>query len=107
MVHDADLVDEEERGCSSQEEAKDLGCSDPGAERCVRAHAARTRRSILATACPTNEAYQLTHCCSSRSRSSDLTELDLPSTMTINFPDPADKLHFELVIKPDEGLQEI
>jgi len=34
----------------------------------------------------------------------DLTELDLPSTMTINFPDPADKLHFELVIKPDEGM---
>jgi len=34
----------------------------------------------------------------------DLTELDLPSTMKINFPDPANQLSFELVITPDEGM---
>ncbi|KIY67202.1 hypothetical protein CYLTODRAFT_376562 [Cylindrobasidium torrendii FP15055 ss-10] len=34
----------------------------------------------------------------------DLTELDLPSTMTTNFPDPADLLNFTLNIKPDEGM---
>lgn len=33
----------------------------------------------------------------------DLTELDLPSTMTTHFPDPADLLNFTLTIKPDEG----
>lgn len=35
--------------------------------------------------------------------SPDLTELELPSTMTITHPDPSKKLEFELVIKPDEG----
>lgn len=34
----------------------------------------------------------------------DLTELELPSTMTITHPDPSKKLEFELVIKPDEGM---
>lgn len=34
---------------------------------------------------------------------SDLTELELPSTMTTDFPDPADLLNFTLTIQPDEG----
>jgi len=34
----------------------------------------------------------------------DLTELDLPSTMVTNFPDPADLLNFTLTITPDEGM---
>ncbi|KAF8167623.1 E2 ubiquitin-conjugating enzyme [Crassisporium funariophilum] len=34
----------------------------------------------------------------------DLTELDLPSTMKTNFPDPADLLNFTLMITPDEGM---
>lgn len=33
----------------------------------------------------------------------DLTELDLPSTMQTKFPDPADLLNFTLTISPDEG----
>ncbi|KAG6817971.1 hypothetical protein H0H87_012439 [Tephrocybe sp. NHM501043] len=33
----------------------------------------------------------------------DLTELDLPSTMKTNFPDPTDLLNFTLTITPDEG----
>ena len=35
--------------------------------------------------------------------STDLTELDLPSTMKTNFADPADLLNFTLTITPDEG----
>jgi hypothetical protein len=38
-----------------------------------------------------------------RTNYSDLTELDLPSTMKTNFPDPADLLNFTLTITPDEG----
>jgi len=34
---------------------------------------------------------------------SDLTELDLPSTMKTTFTDPADLLNFTLTITPDEG----
>lgn len=34
----------------------------------------------------------------------DITELDLPTTMNINFPDPSNQLNFELVITPDEGM---
>jgi len=34
----------------------------------------------------------------------DLTELDLPSTMKTDFPDPADLLNFSLTITPDEGM---
>ncbi|WWC67995.1 uncharacterized protein I206_101914 [Kwoniella pini CBS 10737] len=34
----------------------------------------------------------------------DLTELELPSTMTTNFPDPTDVLNFTLTITPDEGI---
>ncbi|KAH9816278.1 ubiquitin-conjugating enzyme/RWD-like protein [Melampsora americana] len=34
----------------------------------------------------------------------DITELDLPSTMTTHFPDPADLLNFTLTINPDEGM---
>jgi hypothetical protein len=33
----------------------------------------------------------------------DITELDLPSTMKIDFPNPEDLLNFTLTIKPDEG----
>jgi len=36
----------------------------------------------------------------------DLTELDLPPTMTTDFPDPTDLLNFRLTIKPDEGMYE-
>jgi len=34
----------------------------------------------------------------------DLTELELPSTMKTNFPDPADLLNFTLTITPDDGM---
>ncbi|PLW50107.1 hypothetical protein PCASD_01874 [Puccinia coronata f. sp. avenae] len=34
----------------------------------------------------------------------DLTELELPSTMTTHFPDPTDLLNFTLTINPDEGM---
>ncbi|KAG1754899.1 ubiquitin-conjugating enzyme/RWD-like protein [Suillus paluster] len=34
----------------------------------------------------------------------DLTELDLPSTMKTDFPDPNDLLNFTLTITPDEGM---
>ncbi|PLW10852.1 hypothetical protein PCANC_25656 [Puccinia coronata f. sp. avenae] len=34
----------------------------------------------------------------------DLTELELPSTMTTHFPDPTDLLNFTLNINPDEGM---
>ncbi|WFD31146.1 NEDD8-conjugating protein ubc12 [Malassezia sp. CBS 17886] len=33
----------------------------------------------------------------------DLTELALPDTMRISFPDPTDTMHFLLTITPDEG----
>lgn len=33
----------------------------------------------------------------------DLTELELPNTMTTHFPDPSDVLNFNLTITPDEG----
>lgn len=36
-------------------------------------------------------------------RSIDLTELELPNTMTTHFPDPTDVLNFKLTITPDEG----
>lgn len=36
--------------------------------------------------------------------SSDLTELDLPSTMVTHFANPADLLNFTLTITPDEGM---
>jgi len=34
----------------------------------------------------------------------DITELSLPSTMKIHFPDPDDILNFTLTIEPDEGI---
>ncbi|KAI9636358.1 ubiquitin-conjugating enzyme/RWD-like protein [Dioszegia hungarica] len=34
----------------------------------------------------------------------DLTELELPNTMTTHFPDPTDVLNFKLTITPDEGI---
>ncbi|KAL8278843.1 hypothetical protein RQP46_008714 [Phenoliferia psychrophenolica] len=34
----------------------------------------------------------------------DLTELDLPSTMKMNHPNPEDLLNFDLTITPDEGM---
>ena len=35
---------------------------------------------------------------------SDLTELALPDTMHMSFPDEADLLNFNLSITPDEGM---
>jgi len=46
---------------------------------------------------------QLTCCCPALHPHTDLTELELPSTMTIEHPDPEKKLQFELTIQPDEG----
>ncbi|ORZ00328.1 putative ubiquitin-conjugating enzyme E2 [Syncephalastrum racemosum] len=34
----------------------------------------------------------------------DLAELEIPSTIKLDFPDPADILHFKVTIHPDEGL---
>ncbi|KAG2223491.1 hypothetical protein INT45_001239 [Circinella minor] len=34
----------------------------------------------------------------------DLAELEIPSTIKLEFPDPADILHFNVSITPDEGL---
>lgn len=34
----------------------------------------------------------------------DITEISLPSTMKMDFPDPDDILNFTLTIEPDEGL---
>lgn len=34
----------------------------------------------------------------------DITELSLPSTMKMHFPDPEDILNFTLTIEPDEGM---
>lgn len=34
----------------------------------------------------------------------DITELDLPSTMKMNFPDADDILNFTLTLQPDEGM---
>ncbi|KAJ1652961.1 NEDD8-conjugating protein ubc12 [Dispira simplex] len=34
----------------------------------------------------------------------DVSELDLPSTMTVQFPDPQNLFDFELMISPDEGF---
>ncbi|KAK9459360.1 putative NEDD8 conjugating enzyme [Lipomyces oligophaga] len=34
----------------------------------------------------------------------DLTELSLPPTIEVKFPDPADLLHFNVTIEPDEGM---
>lgn len=37
--------------------------------------------------------------------SADLSELDLPSTATISFPEGKEKImKFELVLRPDEGM---
>jgi ubiquitin-conjugating enzyme E2 M len=33
-----------------------------------------------------------------------MTELDLPSTIALNLPNPDDLLNFEVNIKPDEGI---
>jgi ubiquitin-conjugating enzyme E2 M len=34
-----------------------------------------------------------------------MSELQLPSNITINFPEGKDKLtHFEIVLRPDEGI---
>ncbi|KAJ1992423.1 NEDD8-conjugating protein ubc12 [Dimargaris cristalligena] len=34
----------------------------------------------------------------------DITELSLPSTMRLDFPNPDDLMHFQLCITPDEGM---
>ncbi|KAL1929508.1 hypothetical protein VTP01DRAFT_1646 [Rhizomucor pusillus] len=34
----------------------------------------------------------------------DLAELEIPPTIKLDFPDPADILHFNVTILPDEGL---
>lgn len=41
--------------------------------------------------------------CEPHSRA-DLTELELPPTMELNFPDPSNIMQFEVVICPDEGF---
>jgi hypothetical protein len=38
---------------------------------------------------------------------SDLTELDLPPTMKTDFPDPANLLHFKIILNPDEGASSV
>ena len=82
----SDLEYEEERGCSGEEEAKDKCCSDSCAKR-LR-FMVFTWNWLLNTSLP----------------STDLTELDLPSTMKTHFVDPADLLNFTLTITPDEGI---
>ena len=74
---------EEGRERCSQKKAQDQCSSDSGAERCVLELCYRV---VLVHAWIT-----------------DLTELDLPSTMKIAFADPADLLNFFLTITPDEG----
>lgn len=39
-----------------------------------------------------------------RLTTTDLSELDLPPTMSMHFPDPADVMQFELRLSPDEGM---
>jgi ubiquitin-conjugating enzyme E2 M len=34
----------------------------------------------------------------------DLAELEIPSTIELTFPDPADILKFEVKISPDDGM---
>lgn len=34
----------------------------------------------------------------------DLTELELPNTMKMDFPDPTNVLQFNLTLTPDEGM---
>ncbi|KAI8072353.1 putative ubiquitin-conjugating enzyme E2 [Gongronella butleri] len=34
----------------------------------------------------------------------DLAELEIPDTIKMEFPDPADILHFRVIITPDEGF---
>ncbi|KAI8097755.1 E2 ubiquitin-conjugating enzyme [Halteromyces radiatus] len=34
----------------------------------------------------------------------DLSELEIPSTIKMDFPDPADILNFRIIITPDEGF---
>lgn len=78
-----DMEHEEERGCGSQEEAQSQRRANKSAEGCVPG-----------SRCPSRGAQQCL---------SDLTELDLPKTMTMKFDDPADLLNFTLTITPDEG----
>lgn len=33
----------------------------------------------------------------------DISELDIPKTIRMSFPDPEDQMHFHLAISPDEG----
>jgi hypothetical protein len=86
-VSPLDLEHEEERRGCSEEETKDKRSSNSSPERYF----------------PVN-SFESQRCQSLRSRP-DLTELDLPSTMQTNFPDPADLLNFTLTITPDEGQQ--
>lgn len=42
---------------------------------------------------------------SAAARSADISELDLPKSVSIRFPDGNDKImNFEVTLKPDEGL---
>ncbi|OMH85252.1 NEDD8-conjugating enzyme UBC12 [Zancudomyces culisetae] len=34
----------------------------------------------------------------------DVSELDLPNTIKIDFPNPEDLCNFEVIIEPDEGM---
>jgi hypothetical protein len=83
---------EEERGCSGQEEAKDECCPDTSAKGCAYQRYYEYLVILTVDSC---------------GGIVDLTELDLPSTMKTNFPDPADLLNFTLTITPDEGVYAI
>lgn len=37
----------------------------------------------------------------------DLAELEIPSTIEMTFPDPADILNFEVKISPDDGMLQL
>lgn len=80
-----DMEHEEGRERRGKEEAEDQCCSNSGAERCA---------SSLGRVAPAHVLF-FSH--------TDLTELDLPSTMKTSFVDPADLLNFTLTITPDEG----
>lgn len=80
------VYEEKGRRCS-QEEAQDICCSNPSPKRSVPSYTAPD-------AVPITVADSWI----------DITELDIPSTMTTEFPDESDLLHFKLYITPDEGL---
>lgn len=86
-----DLVYEEVGGCGSEEETKDICSADT-----------RTERRVFSSCYP-RVAHMAQRALNVILPFTDLTELDLPSTMKTQFPDPADLLNFTLTITPDEG----